>query len=113
MSANEMPERIARIIRENLSGVTSADPDIRAAQEDDLMRTAELIAAALCASGPVRAQAFIESARFIEEMEQVDSPEPMTADMLKAVAGAGLREMAKRLAALTPAPQPTNEGGQQ
>ncbi len=51
MSVNEMPERIARIIRENLSGVTSTDPDIRAAQEDDLMRTAELIAADLCASG--------------------------------------------------------------
>lgn len=47
----QMPERIARIIRENLSGVTSTDPDIRAAQEDDLMRTAELIAADLCASG--------------------------------------------------------------
>lgn len=47
----QMPERIARIIRENLSGVTSTDPDIRAAQEDDLMRTAELIAADLCSSG--------------------------------------------------------------
>ena len=48
----------------------------------------------------VRALAFIEAARFIEEMEQVDPPEPMSADMLKAVAGAGLREMAKRIAAL-------------
>ena len=103
----EMPERIARIIRENLSGVTSTDPDIRAAQEDDLMRTAELIAADLCASGQqVRALALLEAARFIETMEQVVPPEPMTAEMLKAVAGAGLRYMAKRLAPLTPAPQP-------
>ena len=48
----DAPERIARIIRENLSGVTSTDPDIRAAQEDDLMRTAKLIAADLCALTP-------------------------------------------------------------
>lgn len=51
-STVQMPEQIARIIRENLSGVTSTDPDIRAAQEDDLMRTAELIAADLCAHPP-------------------------------------------------------------
>ena len=61
MTANKTtaPERIARIIRENLSGVTSTDPDIRVAQEDDLMRTAILIAADLrsdlCASGQVQA----------------------------------------------------------
>lgn len=64
----------------------------------------------LCASGQqVRALALLEAARFIETMEQVDPPEPMTAEMLKAVAGAGLRDMAKRLAPLTPAPQPAGE----
>ena len=46
------PKRIARIIRENLSGVTSTEADIRSAQEDDLMRTAELIVADLCALTP-------------------------------------------------------------
>lgn len=54
MQNDEMLERIARIIRENLSGVTSTDPDIRAAQEDGLIKTASLIAD-LCASGQVRA----------------------------------------------------------
>ena len=64
----------------------------------------------LCASGQqVRALALLEAARFIETMEQVDPPEPMTAEMLKAVAGAGLRNMAKRLAPLTPAQQPAVE----
>lgn len=70
----------------------------------------ELTRADLCASGQqVRALALLEAARFIETMEQVDPPEPMTAEMLKAVAGAGLRNMAKRLAPLTPAPQPEGE----
>ena len=70
----------------------------------------ELTRADLCASGQqVRALALLEAARFIETMEQVDPPEPMTAEMLKAVAGAGLRNMAKRLAPLTPAQQPAVE----
>lgn len=124
MSANEMPELLpcpfcggpAEIVEinegENAGGSCVCCTTCLASGNIEFEFKENYVAnwnrrADLCASGPVRAQAFIESARFIEEMEQVDPPEPMTADMLKAVAGAGLREMAKRLAALTPAPQPT------
>ena len=91
----QMPERIARIIRENLSGVTSIDPDIRAAQEDDLMRTAELIAADLCASGQ-QVRAVVERLpRYDIDVDGDIMPDP-TGEYL---------ERSDVLAALTPAPQ--------
>lgn len=45
-------EQIARIIRENLSGPTTTDQDIKAAHEADLVRTAESIAALLASPVP-------------------------------------------------------------
>lgn len=100
----QMPERIWASGNKNGSwNDTCVDPAVETA----------FIRADLCASVQVRALAFIEAARFIEEMEQVEPPEPMSADMLKAVAGAGLREMAKRIAALAPASRPAGEAGQE
>ncbi len=124
----DAPERIARIIRENLSGVTSADPDIRAAQEDDLMRTAKLIAADLCASGQqVRALEWeqvdptavlghgIEPCQYYIRYEvgswwmpgDAEVEDAQEFDDLEAAKAAAQADYERRiLAALTPAPQP-------
>ena len=112
----QMPERIARIIRENLSGVTSIDPDIRAAQEDDLMRTAELIAADLCASGQqvralTRAAGDERKAGWIVSLDDLQAIRAAAGDWgygidLEAVEAIALDVERRILAALTPDPQP-------